>query len=156
RAAGHLQHGDLSSLFGFAVLCELFGAKLVRVEGIRAGGWIADRCATAEGIFENPEIEPRRLIVEYALRRRNRCSRRNPPNPVAARNRADLEIWILVFELEIFTSEAVCFERTERHERLVGRLVGANDAESGKAVAVIDDGVDLGIFAEQGRHLLLD
>src|SRR6185369_2572833 len=101
RAAGHLQHGDWSSLFGFTVLRELFGRKLIRVECIRTGGRIADRrAAAAQRILEDAEIESRGLVVGNALRSRDRLARRNPPNPVSARDGADLEIRIFVFQLE--------------------------------------------------------
>src|ERR1700722_19863680 len=148
--------GIEARLLGFAVLRKLFGCQFIGVERIRSCGWIADWRTAADRIFKDAELKARRFGVGKSFRCRYRFARRNPTDPIAAGNRADLEIPIFVLKLEILACETVGLERTERHQRLVGGLVGANHAESGKTVAVVDDGVDLGIFAEQRGHLLLN
>ena len=158
RATGHLQHRDCGSPIQACRTSRVAsGRDLVRIERIGAFGRIADRRpAVAKRTFENAEIKPRRFIVGDALRSRDRLARRNAANPVATGNRSDLKILVLVFEFEVFAGEPVGLKRTERDERLVGRLIGANDAKSGEAVAVVDDGIDPRIFAEKRGDLLLN
>ena len=84
-------------------------------------------------IFVNSELKAGGLVVLQPLGSRDRLARRHAADPVAARDRADLEIGVAGLLLLILAGEAVRLERSQRHQRLVGALIGPDYAKTSRS-----------------------
>src|SRR4051794_3430177 len=142
------------SLRRLPVLADRGLRQLVRGVEVGRGARYADRVLTADRVLEERELVRARLLVGEPLRGGDRLAGGHPAEPVARRDRRELELRVALVHLLVEARETVGVERADRHELAVGGLHGARGGKGVRAV-VRDDPVDLLVLGEQRAHLLL-